>query len=460
MYFYFYTFKTLLIYSTLAALNKNNQYDIIDEENILKKKGEKMNNFKKYIAKSISLKLAIVIIFSFSLFYFLINLRFINLLVTENIKVSPFNYSYFKFNIFNMDPSQLGDLTSTNFMHPLFCFIQLIISPFKTSKYGLYVILLIQSLINSINVVLIYIYCSNLKIKKSLALLLSIFFGFFSYSINSALVPDSYIYAQNILIISLVYMQYCKISKNYGIIGHAILGVLNFSVTVSNVASYALAIIINKSEKETKTWIKKIIQSIIIALGIIIVLGIIQQLLFKSNFTDNIFNSVNNGGLNYSMPFNLKANWKIIYLMFTAPIITAPLRVMPELQAIVTNIGIKFPIYLKLITVILLILIIMSIIYNIKNREMWTLSSFLIVAFFIHIIKGFGLAVFEYDMYLYAGHYIFVVPMYLGFLFKKLENKKILKFVTIILAIITLVTFINNIFMQNQMFNLVKQTYL
>ncbi|MDV5105659.1 DUF6080 domain-containing protein [Clostridium perfringens] len=63
-------------------------------------------------------------------------------------------------------------------------------------------------------------------------------------------------------------------------------------------------------------------------------------------------------------------------------------------------------------------------------------------------------------MYLYAGHYIFVVPMYLGFLFKKLENKKILKFVTIILAIITLVTFINNIFMQNQMFNLVKQTYL
>ena len=133
---------------------------------------------------------------------------------------------------------------------------------------------------------------------------------------------------------------------------------------------------------------------------------------------------------------------------------------MPELQAIVTNIGIKFPIYLKLITVILLILIIMSIIYNIKNREMWTLSSFLIVAFFIHIIKGFGLAVFEYDMYLYAGHYIFVVPMYLGFLFKKLENKKILKFVTIILAIITLVTFINNIFMQNQMFNLVKQTYL
>ena len=91
-----------------------------------------MNNFKKYIAKSISLKLAIVIIFSFSLFYFLINLRFINLLVTENIKVSPFNYSYFKFNIFNMDPSQLGDLTSTNFMHPLFCFIQLIIAPFKT----------------------------------------------------------------------------------------------------------------------------------------------------------------------------------------------------------------------------------------------------------------------------------------------------------------------------------------
>lgn len=419
-----------------------------------------MNNFKKYISRSINLKLAIGIIFSFSLFYFLINLRFINLLVTENIKVSPFNYSHFKFNIFNMDPSQLGDISATNFMHPFFCFIQLIISPFKTSKYGLYGILLIQSLINSINVVLIYIYCNNLKTKKYTAILLSIFFGVFSYSINSALVPDSYIYAQSFLIMSLVYMQYCKHTKKYGIIGHAILGVLNFSITVSNAASYAIAVLINKSEPNTKTWIKKIVQSILIALGIIILLGFIQQLLFNSNFTSNIFHSINTGGLNYSMPFDLKANWKIIYLMFTAPIITGPLRVMPELQAIVTNIGIKFPLSLKLITVVLLILILMSIIYNIKNKEMWVLSSFLIVAFFIHVIKGFGLAVFEYDMYLYAGHYIFVVPMYLAFLSKKLESKKIFKIFTIILVIITLITLINNIFMQNEMLNLVKQTYL
>ena len=79
----------------------------------------------------------------------------------------------------------------------------------------------------------------------------------------------------------------------------------------------------------------------------------------------------------------------------------------PGIAAFVTNLAKPYPIHVHIVGIGMLILAILSFIKGIRSRDTWAFAIYILFAI-LRIIVGFGLATYAYDLYLYAGHYLFV----------------------------------------------------
>lgn len=411
------------------------------------------NNFD-YLKKEKKLQGMLILLF---IFYISINFRHILLLNKEGIIQGPFDYTGYHFNIFNFDPTQYAHCKFSTIVHPFFNFIVAMLKPINKSFFA---ILIVNSIIVTLTVSLIYIFSRELDLNEWSSCIIALLFGVFSYSINSTLVADSYVYAQFFLVLSILYIQYSYKNNSYSILGHAIMAVFNFGITSTNIIPYGLAVFINNLKSKKRNVIKKIILSIIVFVVITVVLVIIQNVVFKYSWIYSMKDNVKNSGINYIDRFQLRTHYKIIYMLLTGPIITTPLRVMDATKGIVTDISITMPSYINIITVIVMITLFFAFVCNIKEKMCWILVMFPLSSFILHIIIGFGLGTYEYDMYLYAGHYIFVIPMFIALLLKKMEcMKNIQNIIKVVIVFLIIVLLINNIVGQNNLLNLLKKTY-
>lgn len=88
---------------------------------------------------------------------------------------------------------------------------------------------------------------------------------------------------------------------------------------------------------------------------------------------------------------------------------------------------------------IIILCMIAAIVLNYKNKLIWLLASLLSVDILLHIILKFGIS----SSFIYGGHWIYVVPLLLGWLYKSLNtNGK--KIYLIILSCIFVIVLINN----------------
>lgn len=421
-----------------------------------------MNSFKNYLFTKDYSKNILKILLFFTLFYILCNVQFINLIVFNELKPGPFDYSPININIFNMDPSQMGGLPGTNFLHPLFTFITLLFLPIKLNNYLLFLVLGIEALIGSLSVVLVYIYLSNLNISKKFVYVLTAFFGFFSYGLASTLIPDSYVIAQFIILLSLVYIQYSINEDKFSILGFGILGTLNFGVTITNIIPFAFNTILAGVKKDLKSRIIQIFKAICVGLGIIIILTSIQFAITKTTWFKNGKASVEYQSSAYAVPYKPGMVPSVVDGFVASPIMTGPLTFKEDLMAVVTDLSTKFPIQHKVIIGIVLLLCIASIILNIKKKDTWFLLSIIGFAIFLHLLVGFGLGTYYYDVYLYAGNYICTIPLLIGLLCTKLKEKNptINKVLFSVLCVITVVILLNNLYMHTKMYELIKLNYL
>lgn len=102
-----------------------------------------------------------------------------------------------------------------------------------------------------------------------------------------------------------------------------------------------------------------------------------------------------------------------------------------------------YPIFMPYFIIGLLhILIVLSIVTNRRNRLVMILSVSFIIDIVIHCILQFGLK----SAYIYGGHFIFIYPLLLGWLFYSLREKQLLfTFSFGIFLLVFVFTFANNI---------------
>ena len=105
---------------------------------------------------------------------------------------------------------------------------------------------------------------------------------------------------------------------------------------------------------------------------------------------------------------------------------------------------------------ILLILVLWSFIKNFKNTYFQILTLSFLVDIIIHCVLKFGLNV----SYIYGGHFVFVYPLFLGWLFHSYQKQpKILNFLVSIVLVLCVYLAANNIYRMNDFFIFLETYY-
>ncbi len=193
-----------------------------------------------------------------------------------------------------------------------------------------------------------------------------------------------------------------------------------------------------------------------------ILFSFVQYLLFDGHtWFEKINTNLNNAGFSYVAPFSLEHHWKAFYMLFVSPVLTPSITLIDQgIVAFATDITAGYSIYSHLLGIVLLISGAASIFYRRKEKETWTLMSFILFAVILHLVIGYGLGVFKYDLYLYAGHYLFAQLLIIAQVTKILNRKKWNYFVMTIMVISLIITITNNVILHSNTLEVISNAYL
>jgi hypothetical protein len=400
----------------------------------------------------------------FTLFYGLMNGPYVTYIANHAELLgsyTPFSTTQFPLNLFNFDPSMYYGDNSSSVIHPLISFLAVALEAGAQLLGGNWFFLVLQSLVNAGSVVLVFLFLNQKDKQITTPLLFAVLFGFSSYLMFTALIPDSYPYVQFVILFSVLYMQYTRERKDVRYIPNALLASINFGLTSTNIVPLAAAMFFNLRTWRNKSGWKKYIGIMALAVGFIVVLTGIQYIAFGGrSWVSNWLLGIQNGGTSYATPFQFAVHWKALSLLTINPMLSPKVHLLdPGMVAFVTDLSRSNPIYVQLTGIFILLLALMGVIKGIREREVWTLVPYILFAFLLHIVVGFGLAVFQYDMYLYAGHYLFAFFLLGGGFVISLRPGMGKKVLIGLIILCILVTAGNNIYRHVETLTTIKQSY-
>lgn len=382
----------------------------------------------------------------FAIFYVLIHLPFTSLLKNwEEIDKGPFQHVPFRFNLFNFDPSMYYGNMGNSLIHPFLNFLSKPLGWLTTLGEENLIFLILQSLIMGASVSLIFIYGIKNKMTTLSSLLISLIFGFSTYSLMLAVIPDSYIYAQLFIIVSILYLQYVDENNITKIGGTSTLAAINFGITITNAIPYALSVAIMESKQHIKIFLQKMFKIAGFSLGIIVVLTLFDYLYFSGNsWVSNWATSLEKGGTSYATSFIWETHKHVLNSLLIAPFFFPILETM-DLAIVTHNIN-PFSEFVKWSGISFLILSFIGLILNLKNKKVLILVTYIVFSLTLHLLVGFGLVAHNYDMFLYAGHFFFAIVLGLGWLLKKVQRIQPLYYLIVsVLTILLVIQVIHNI---------------
>ncbi|MCP1132718.1 DUF6080 domain-containing protein [Paenibacillus polysaccharolyticus] len=408
---------------------------------------------------------AFVLFAGFALFYGLMNGSYI-MYISQNAemlgKYTPFNTAVFPLNLFNFDPSMYYGDNSSSVIHPLISYLAVTLGAISKLLGGNWFFLILQSLVNAGSVVLVFIFLSqNEKKSTHTPLLFALLFGFSSYLMFTAFIPDSYPYVQFVILLSVLYLQYSRAQQDVRYVPNALLATINFGLTSTNIVPFAGAVFFNMQAWRSKAGWKKYIGIMSLAVLMILVLTAIQYVAFGGrSWISNWLLGIQNGGTSYATPFQWAAHYKALVLLTINPMLSPQVYLLdPGMVAFVTDLTRSNPLYVQITGIFLLFLALAGFIRGIRERSVWTLMPYIIFAFLLHLVVGFGLAVYQYDMYLYAGHYLFAFYLLGGMFISSLRSGLGKKVLIGLLVASLLVTVGNNIYRHFETLSTIKQSY-
>ncbi|GKU79227.1 hypothetical protein L3i20_v236240 [Paenibacillus sp. L3-i20] len=413
---------------------------------------------------------AALLLFCFSAFYIFLNMPYVTYIDQNSAvlsKFSPFYGAPFTLNLFNFDPSFYYGYSNVTVIHPIANLLAGSLAKVAEQAGGNLFFLVLQSALNAFCVVLLYYYLRRRgeQLGQSgfaLPLSFAAFFGVSSYSVFSALIPDSYAYAQFVIIISVVYLAYGEMTSKHNYWSMAVLAFLNFAITSTNIATYFGAMFVSLYKKTKSEMVRPIVRVMVYSAILVVLFSGLQLLLFDGkSWFNNVQQGLSNGGFSYVASFSLSHHWKSIYMLFISPVLSPEMVLLdPGIVAFTTNLSVPYPLYVTIIGFVLLGLAIAGFIRGIRTKQAWMLAVYIGFAIALHIVVGYGLATFNYDLYLYAGHYLFAIFLLAASFIMGLKSGKLRKIGLIIIMICTLVTLGNNVIKHTESLDYIRDSYV
>lgn len=311
----------------------------------------------------------------------------------------------------------------------------------------------------SLSLIQIYKYLKNIIVlPKKISLLIIAFFAFFSTNILLSFTPETYTYTLFFLVLFNYYAA-LKMRKGEKIPAPALIfaGVTVGGLTVTNIVKVYIPLLF---EKNIFTQWKKFGNGVLRILASVAVF----LLLFLNRLDFNFLRFLEKTEEQYEKFSNPKATpvWDMIASwFFGGNMLFAGFEVRDyhnkkgfEYKALFMDVYESWIPYLFVAAV--LILVIWSSVKNFKNKLVLVLMISFLVDIVIHCILKFGL----HTSYIYGGHFVFVYPLLIGWLFYAYKNApKTLSFLYSILWILFIYLVLNNVFRMEEFFVFLDKFY-
>lgn len=311
----------------------------------------------------------------------------------------------------------------------------------------------------SLSLIQIYKYLKNIiRLPKYISLLILTFFALFATTILLSFTPETYTYTLVFLVLFNYYAA-LKLRKEEKIPAAA-LTLATISVgglTVTNAVKVFIPLFFEKGiYKSWKKWGNAVLR-IIISVGVFVLL-----FLYRLDF--NYMQFLNKSGEQYEKFSKPKVTplWDMIYSWFFggnmlfSSFIIRDYHSKEGFQYKALSMDVYTSLIPYLFVAVVLILVLWSYFKNFKNKLVQVLMISFLVDIIIHCILKFGL----HTSYIYGGHFIFVIPLMLGWLFYGYRNSP--RIMAALLCTVSLLLFylgMNNLWRMEEFFVFLDKYY-
>ena len=322
------------------------------------------------------------------------------------------------------------------------------------------VLSLLSTLIISLANVQIFKYLSNIiKLPLKIGLLILTFYGLFVTNILLSFTPETYTYT--LLFLSVFnYYSAKKIQDEKPVsFGAAIFGsVFIGGLTITNIVKVYIPFLFEK--KIFRSW-KRIGIAVAKIATSVIVFGFLFMLRLDFNF-QNFLNRTEQQYDKFSQSKTTPVWDMVISWFFGGNILFSGYEIRDYhnkdktffFKALFMDVYTSVVPYLFVI--ILLMLVVWAVFKNYKNRLVWILVISFSVDIIIHCLLRFGL----HTSYIYGGHFVFVYPLLLGWLFYSYRDMKIaLSLVYGLLLTMTIYLGLNNFYRLGEFYQFLETYY-
>lgn len=359
------------------------------------------------------------------------------------------NDAYFSFDNIYMSHHGITNLEG----HPLIKIITFILIYtgialnliFATAKAkAIFLVLVCSFLISSSNIFIFRYLRKIIFLKGHTLYLITFFYATFSTNLFLSFTFESFTFSIYILTFILYYYSYSiKENKQISFLTNTILAITAGGITITNFSKGILPILFLAEKK--RTILKRIITIGCIFASILLVL----ELSF------NLFSVIQNR-LSLFIVKDEAIYQYLIDMFLGAPILLPSLITYfpdgPHFQGI----NIDFYHYWWQYSVIGTIasISLLGIIKNYKNKLIYIPIAFFTVDLLLHVVIKYGIN----EGMIYGGHWIFIVPILAGWLYKSLKNKQ-KHILDLVLTLLFIIIFINNIFQLNNFIKIALQLF-
>ncbi|PQL95118.1 DUF6080 domain-containing protein [Apibacter adventoris] len=304
---------------------------------------------------------------------------------------------------------------------------------YNSKIFTLFVTFLCSALISYSNL-FVFKYLKNIiKLNVKYCYSITLFYAFFSGNIILSFTPDSFTFTLFLLSMN-AYIASYLITKNkilsYGY--YLVSGVLIGGQTITNLPKVLIPVLFEKKlvKKNLSYFLKKISLLSLIFLIILILIP------YKFNLYSFIANNVVRQRVFKVKDFSIFDSF--ISYFFGGNMLLPSLKIDNSPWKWITHQGIYLNFYNSTYQYIFVFsvlgLILWSINKNIKNKLLWILLLSWGIDIFLLIVFKLSLN----ESFIYGGHFIFVIPLIIGWLFYKLKNsfQKILNYILILYILI------------------------
>lgn len=311
----------------------------------------------------------------------------------------------------------------------------------------------------SLSLIQIYKYLKNIvELPKKISLLILFFFAFFSTNILLSFTPENYTYTLFLLVLFNYYAA-LKLKKDEKIpaTALALAGISVGGLTVTNIVKVYIPLLFETNI--FRNW-KKLGNAFFRAA----VSAAAFVLLFLYRIDFNYMRFLNKSGEQYEKFSTPKVTpvWDMILSwFFGGNMLFAGFELRDYhnkkgfyYKALFMEVYHSWLPYVFVVAIIALVL--WSYYRNFKNKFVQLLMISLLVDIVIHCFLKFGL----HTSYIYGGHFVFVFPLLIGWLFYSYKDSpQVLSFLVVTVSLLFFYLGVNNLFRLEQFFEFLEQYY-